>query len=400
MKSQPKLLRIITPPPIGPSSVVAGADLESVTHKALILQLSKNVPTSFPRSSPFRLQLITVHLSQPLVAYLLIPDGGSSHDQKKNTLPKTVVVQHIKTRTVLYSISLGEIASMLFDVDVLANTSKQKQQELVKQLGQPQRLDFFDPSTLYWNGHGSVPMGAEKSQRWTYLMVQFTNRVLMVNLRKHSISILPNKHQATLSSADSIFKPIVANISQDSLSGVMSSNVVPVNRTTLIVGTTDGMIKLYDWTKEVVIQSIKVAQLSKNDTIVHILSTNKYGTPEYYSTAKRKIVCLTKKGIAFLMELSATEGIVHDISQPIAKFEGGSVPTSMSKTDDDNHSSSSSSSTIEHIFVQYCAFRDLLMWSFPSKNAKGKLLVWDIGNIPEPDAKQKRKMKHRNRIRR
>ena len=76
MKSQPKLLRIITPPPVAPSNVIVGEDLKSVTHKALNLHLSKTFPISTPRTIPFKIQVVTVHPSQPFVAYLLVPEGS------------------------------------------------------------------------------------------------------------------------------------------------------------------------------------------------------------------------------------------------------------------------------------------------------------------------------------
>lgn len=80
------------------------------------------------------------------------------------------------------------------------------------------------------------------------------------------------------------------------------------------------------------------------------------------------------------MEVLVAEGLVHDIAPPSAKFEGGLVPASMSRSDDEHL-------IMEHIYVQYCGYRDLLLWNYPSKNAKGKLLAWDLSTVPEADLK-------------
>lgn len=375
MKTQPKLLRIITPPPVAPGNILHGPTLNDVTSKALELHLAKTVPHSVPRNCPFKLHLITIHPCQPLVAFLLVPEGND-----KKSFPTSVVVQHAKTRAVVWSMTLGEMTSNLFDYDVLSKTAEHRQHKILKDLGQVQRLDFFDSSTLYWSGNGTISSPNDVGKRWNYLFVQMTNRLVICNLRRHSVPIAtpPSKTLETL------YKPILAHITQESLGAGISSNALPVSPNVLLIGTSDGSLKLYDWKANVVIQSIKSGLSSKTDSIVQICATNKYGTPEEYSKAKRKVVCLTKKGAAYLMELQVTEHIVHDISPPLAKFEGGSAPTSMVKQDDDH-------SSMEHLLVQYCGFRDLLLWSHPSKQANGKLIVWDINNIPEQDAKQKKK---------
>jgi hypothetical protein len=91
---------------------------------------------------------------------------------------------------------------------------------------------------------------------------------------------------------------------------------------------------------------------------------------------------LTKKGTALLIEVLVLEGIVYDVGLALAKFEGGSVPSSMSKQDDEY-------SSMEHIILQYCAYRDLLLWNYTAKNVKGRLLVWALSDIPAGDAKNR-----------
>lgn len=380
MKAQPTLVRVLTPPPIGPSNLIQGPTAQSVTSHALAVHLAKSVPFSSSRSSPFKLHLITVHPNLPLVTYLIVPEGGN--DKKK--YPKTIVVQHVQTKQVLYSLTLGELASILFNYDAVIKDESDpiaiKQHKALKNLGQVQRLDFFDPSTLYWSGHGTLSGPQDAGKRWSYLLVQLQSRLVIVNLRQQSV-VIAKGIIPSIKTEEHIFQPVIANITQDSLGAAMSSNAVPVSRENVLVGTTDGSVKIFNWKANVVVQSVKVAT-NKHDTVVQIISTNKYDTPDRYAVkTRRRVVCLTQKGAALLLELLVVEGIVHDITPPFAKFEGGSVPASMSKQDDEHAS-------MEHILVQYCGFRDLLLWSYPSKNAKGKLLAWDLGDIPEADTKK------------
>ncbi len=378
MKSQPTLVRVLTPPPLGPTNLLHGTTTRSVTSKALAVHLSKSVPFSSARVSPFELHLLTVHPSQPLITYLIVPEGN---DKKK--FPKVIVVQHVKTKEIIYSLTLEDLASILFEYEVVSKGTGEaiiaKQQKALKDLGKVQRLDFFDPATLYWSGHGTITGPQDTGKRWSYLLVQLQNQILIVNLRRKAVVIAKPVSGDSLKADRKAFQLVIANITQDSLGCHVSSNAVPVSRENVIVGTTDGALKLFNWKANIVVQSVKVA--APKDSIVQILSTNKYDTPQRYAQkSRRRIVCLTRKGAAVLVELLVVEGVVHDIVPPVARFEGGSVPTSMSKQDDEH-------SSMEHIFVQYCGYRDLLLWNYPSKNAKGKLLAWDLSAIPEADNK-------------
>ena len=387
MKTKPKLLRILTPPPVAGSNLLHGANLEAIAEKALTAHLSKTVPSSAARTCPHKIHLVTVHPSQPYVTYLITPEGP----EKKQHL-KSIVVQHIHTQQIVYHKSLGEIASLLSDYDLLAKTSKDRQHKIVKDLGRLQHLDFYDPSTLYWSGH-TAPASKTPSEidnsRFNYLVVQFTSRILILNLRK-SDSI----HIMKPSVAPPHMQTLQAHITPETLGGTSSmigSNAVPLSPQCLVVGTTDGSLKVYDWITKNVILSTKNMLTSKSDWIVHLCATNPYHTtPPASPPTRTKLIGLTKKGGAYLFEVvwsSSNPGTVKDILPPAAKFEGGSVPISMSKTDhDDFHSSSS----MEHVFLKYDAYRNLVIWCHPSKS-KAKLVAWDLGRIPEQDSKQKKK---------
>ena len=382
MKTQPKLLRVISPPPVSPGNLLAGPNLSSITTKAMAIHLSKVVPTAIPRTHPHKMHLITVHPSQPFLSYLLVPEGPD-----KKSMLKSIVVHHVATRQILWIMSLGDIAAALFDIDPLSKSAGPKQQKALKDLGRVLRLDFADPSTLYWTGfHGGTASGVSPHEtttvRWSYLLIQFTNRILIVNLRRQSAVVA--KSPASSQQPHIVVKPLLGHVTQEALGSMISSNAIPISQHVLVVGTTDGTLKVFDWKANKVLMSSKPLLGSKSDCIVHLCSTNKYSSSpdQGAGTSKRRIAALTKKGSAYLMDLDINGKTITDISAG-AKFEGGAVPTSMSKVDDDH-------SSMEHIFLQYDAYRDLLLWMNPSK-FKAKLIVWDLSHIAEQDAKQKKK---------
>jgi hypothetical protein len=316
------------------------------------------------------------------LAYLILPEGTSS--DKNVILPTTVVVQHSKTRQIIWSMTLGEMASSLFDYDILSKTAAPIQAKMLKELGRVQLLEFFDPSTLYWSGFTGSAKAQKSRTRWSYLFVQFANRIVLVNLRKRTITIsarVPAPQTNNLSN-----KPLLAHITQESLKSMISSNAVPISHHILLVGTIDGLLKVYDWNKNILVCQME-KPLLKNDCFVYIYAANTYANWQPSlpagSTIKKRVVALTKKGQAYLIELIMDGDTVKEVMPPTARFEGGSVPASMSKSDDDN-------SSMEHVFCQYDAFRNILLWCYPSKS-KSKLFVWDLSKIPEADTKQLRK---------
>jgi hypothetical protein len=277
------------------------------------------------------------------------------------------------------------------------------------QLGKLQYLQFLDPSSLYWSGFATPPKdhvaddddAAASSQTppWSQLLVQFQHRILILNLCQNAASIFSQ-------TADNVFPSILANISPaDALAGpsspaaAISSNALCVGETLLAVGCADGTVKVYDWHTKKVIQSVHAlsawavggASMAKTDCIVEIIAANPFGfhPAEQYKQLRSKkrprcIVCLTKRGAAYLISLSSNitnNGLdTISIEKPLARMEGGSVPASMSKQDDEH-------SSMEHVYCSYDGFRDLLMWNAPSKN-KSKLFVWDMSVYFDSKRKQ------------
>lgn len=367
MKSQPTLVRVLTPPPVGPNNLLNGTAGQKIVTKALALQLAKSAPFAPLRVSPFKLHLFTVHSSQPLVTYLIVPEGP-----ERNKFPKAIVVQHTLTKEVVYSATLGELASHLYNYEIVSQgeSLQSMQQKLLQDLGHVQRLDFFDPSTLYWSGHGVMVTPSDTIQRWSYIIVQVKSRILILNLRQKATTVAVGMPAIP----ENVFSPVIADIRQEVLGSPITSNGLPVATDSILIGTADGSLKLFYWKTNVVAQSVKPSSLK--DPIVQILSANKYETPEQYASRKRRrVICLTQKGVALLIEILVEEGVVKGITPAVAKFEGGSVPSSNTSRPDEELSS------MEHIYMQYCAYRDLLLWTYPAKNSKGKLLVWTLSDV-------------------
>ncbi|KAL3920558.1 MAG: hypothetical protein SGARI_006913, partial [Bacillariaceae sp.] len=128
----------------------------------------------------FKLQLVTLHPAEPVVAYLLESSGGEvdQHEGEiASTLQKSVVVQHSQTRQVLWTMSVAEIAALLLSnkqdsaitsttADILlSKTGEAKLYKFVKeQLGKVQNLQFLDPSSLYWKGFATPPKDAAAAE--------------------------------------------------------------------------------------------------------------------------------------------------------------------------------------------------------------------------------------------
>ncbi|KAL3923138.1 MAG: hypothetical protein SGILL_001830 [Bacillariaceae sp.] len=430
MKTRPKLVRILNPPSLGNSNTILySTNFSETARKANAAALTKTYPSAGAASasasgnSNFKLLHVTLHPAEPLVAYLLENSGDFSHNVTSSsvgnhenvteTLQKWIVVQHSQTQQVVWSMSVGEIAAALLSsngkVDsttttastadlLLSKTGEARIYKFVKeQLGKLQHLSFIDPSSLYWSGFANAPndSGTEednsntpaKPLRWSHLMVQFQSRILILNLRQNAASIFA--HSILRNNNDAIFAPILANISADSLSSssptpAISSNALCVGETMVAVACADGTVKLYDWSANKVMQSVHAltawtvggSNMAKSDCIVEIVAANPYGfhPAEQYEHSKKRprcIVCLTRKGAAYLCPLKTAKNGALNIESPIARMEGGSVPASISKQDDEH------SSSMEHVYCSYDAFRDLLLWNAPSKN-KSKLFVWDL----------------------
>jgi hypothetical protein len=328
----------------------------------------------------------------------------------------------------LYSINFGDLVAALVKEDL--SFSPSKVHKLIKEVlcggyssvssKVVQYIEFIDPSTIYWNGFDCVQKenddessAKDGPKRYSYLMVQFQSRILILNLRQDHVSIV---NTTNIKSPSSLYTPIIADITAESLTAAgagvapISSNAVVVGESLLVIACNDGTLKLYDWKLKRVLKithilsmwnNIGSTPMPKNDYVVDIVVTNPHKLhPSEESARKPSIVCLTKKGTAAYLcplivqqpnstantfgtkyDSSSSSMVVLDIGLPISRMEGGFVPASMSKHDEEH-------SSMEHIFVKYDAFRDLLMWMAPSKS-KTRLFVWDLSTLLGPRATKK-----------
>ena len=315
MPIQPKLRRIVSPPGPPPPNIFTGETPSHVAYEAVRSHMAKSDPASCasdPPTPPGKMQFITVHPSQPLVAYYMEepatttnhPHGGSGpahhHDPSSSSaqstpspklLPvKVIQVQHLQTRKVLWTCYLPDLPSMLLDYHPLADDAASKFPHAMKTLGHLQTMSFFDPSTLYFTGMANAtgtpattttgndppPPPSESSiERWQTLLVQFDKRIVMLNLRKgpsSKVALLPpGKGRA----ARNFYSPILCHLTKETgLNSHPSSNALPLTKSLLLLGCADGTFKCYDWKKSKLQKSIK--GLGKNDWIVHLIAANRY----------------------------------------------------------------------------------------------------------------------------
>lgn len=359
------------------------------------------------------MQLITIHPSQPLVAYYMEdqPDpvnttsGGSVAGP--HVAVKVIQVQHLQTRNVLWTCYLSDLASMLFDYDPVAKDAAKKFPSAMKTLGQIQSMQFFDPSTLYFNGMADpVDNTGNAVERWQTLLVQFDKRIVLLNLRKgpSSIALLPpGKGRA----ARNYYSPILCHLTKETgLNSHPSSNALPLTKSLLLLGCADGTFKCYNWKQSKLQKSIK--GLGKNDWIVHLIAANRYPSlgESYDASASasalatgstegedqkdsqnadsskphkvRRFITVTKKGTAYLIEVVVSpEGI--DIRPPLARFEGGASPSEILGPNEEGQQ------PWEHQLLNYDADRDIFMWGLPSHKSKQpqKIFCWDIQSLQE-----------------
>lgn len=390
-------------------------------------------------------------------------------------ITKIIQVQHLQTRNVIWSLSFGDLANLLFGNKAYSPLSKdapKRYNNALKLLGRIRSIRFFDPSTLYYSGmqmtkekenhHQQQPQQNNNNHlhndRWQTLLIHFTNRIVMLNLRKgpfNSVvaflpkltldhpsplmknstmtaysSILCHLHGERTSSSSKNSNAAATNNNPGFIKGTSpSSNALPITDSLLLFGCYDGTFICYDWKKGVIVTVIK--GLGKNDYFTIIIpSTAKSSVLESVTitggdnnesigdaaaavgkksksssknnsniiTYKRRLIVLTKKAIAYLVELTVQKDIAKnkvlvDIRPPLVQFEGGAP-----FLDDDNYkdkdgsslssSYSSSSSTpprMEHNeqLIKFDKERQLFLWCSPihKNNRIPQVLCWDLARM-------------------
>ena len=363
--------------------------------------------------------------------------GNSNNNSDNNNSERNswVIVQDTKTRRIIFSMSLAELSAEALAFHT-SNTNKDKNSETNLAISPPQylgavtHLTFLDQSTLYWNGFAGNDNDDDddekerdnsiktKSSCWSYLMIHCPNRVLIVDLQTRGAGFY-NASSETNTNAAAVIADVIpnsfstaANIFGRSFS---SNTVVPVSRNRLLVALVDGSLRIYDWDLQTVVRSVKWSTTTSSgksphivpvkgftdnpktsDAIVRIIPVNPYSydpneamnsnsnsnsNNTKHPTKRQMVICLTKKEVAYLVDVSNIE-----TKPPLARMEGGSVLPPANEG-----FLASTSASMEHLNFRYDAFRDLFFWVNPSKNNKSKLFVWNL-SIVVGNAKLQQKM--------
>jgi hypothetical protein len=375
---------------------------------------------------------LCIHPNQPLVAYVAEPASTTV----TNSIHQRIIVQNTLTRQVVWTRSWVEIAVL-----VLGESEPSKLGAAVQGLGAILTLEFYDPASIFWSGMqtwtttskanpNTLPLSTPISSiygPWQVLVVQTTQRLLFMNLQSTSVRLLPERVPLSITQR----APVWWHLSGDSLSGAApSSNVVPVNESWVLVGCIDGSFKCLDWrhslvtgpesvhhtsSRPLVIKSIK--GLGKGDWIVRVIPANPYriahevtsNNPTMSSSSsggntsngneprRRRIITVTKRGMAYLIELDVTDTSL-DIRPPLARFVGGLVESLSTGAPDAQGSSSSKSTSgfMEHALLSYDAHRDWVWWLTPPQAKTGyhQLFVWDLQALQTDLVQQSLGSKH------
>ncbi|GKY90650.1 hypothetical protein MPSEU_000038400 [Mayamaea pseudoterrestris] len=395
-------------------------------------------------------RMMTLHPVLPWVAYVL--EYTKSHTQQSSSSSssqhKTLVVQDLQTQQVHWSLTWMDLAACLYQTE---NTPS-KLASAAKSLGSIFALEFVDASTLYWSGMSPTARTRQSSSTAAaaaansylppsaYLLVQTSHRCLVLQLRKSPYSdcivwtkaevssrllarqallvshMEPPSHHGHASTDDD------KSTSASSDKILPSSNWLPLSDALYLVGCSDGSMQCWNSRLGQVVKSIRGLGSSSSgadkDWITMLHAANPYhkrssaasatsgifgassGEVEPSAAAasqRRRILAVTKKGLAYLMEIEWHEvsmasvdsleddfddmNMMIEIKPPLARFVGGAGTLSSRDT-----------ALMEHQLFHYDAHRDWILWLQPvsplqpttskSKHATTTtaptLLVWNL----------------------
>ena len=395
---------VVTAPPIMGSSPSTVPNASSLTSEALAASLYQTIPSSaaapsstsssFTSSSSSsassppltRMKHAVCHPSRPWMASVLeLPEVKlSAHRQ--------LVVQDIRSNSsavkVLWKMTIGDVCAVMFDLDRTSPNFPTKQAAALRTLGTVQKIQFFDAATLHASGmvvegsshfHYSTSItqqqqaaqaqaqaaqqqqaGAQKQQqqqqplppppsftteeRFEHLIVQFTARIVILNLRQgpHSHSVEPSLRW--IHPSPNVLKrpylPVVSQITESLLKALPTSIALPLTPHLVVVGCSDGTLRVFDIQAEKVLKSNR-GPSGKNDAVWHLMAANPYNqfdgddddlyhhhhqpkTKNYFDAEKviKRVISISKKGTAYLWEIVLQRGTLIDIRLPLAKMEG------------------------------------------------------------------------------
>ena len=176
----PKVRCLLTPTPLCSSLTLT---LTNGTPGNIVSTVSQNLtPTAIPKqtsgsATPTVFKHVALHPCQPLVAYFCEEHQTTSNQA---LVSRRFLVQHTVTRQILDSISLADIAYLVY-----RETDSTKIPAAVQSLGQIVSLAFYDANTLFYSGM-SVPEPDDEREpkRWQTLIIQTTNRLILWNIKQ------------------------------------------------------------------------------------------------------------------------------------------------------------------------------------------------------------------------
>jgi len=411
----PRVWRLVPPPPCAPStsfdptvetavrSLAARTDLASSQTVKKRAQQQQHVPPQ---------RHVTLHPVLPWVAYT-VAEGVAATDQA-NSL--SIVVQDLNTQSVLWNLNVMDLAACLY-----GERNPAKLPAATKSLGTVLSLNFFDSSSLYWSGMATVKnqssaaagsaaqqqeATAQRNANFSWLVVQTTSRLLVLQLREsqYSAAVVLTPAISGSASANSRYTRqawLVSHLHEKALGGTApSSNLLPIDQDTWLVGCHDGSLKVWDRTSHQPVKSIK--GLGKGDWIVEILPANRYSTTTTTSVdasggtsssgliQTKRILAVTKRQSVYLIELEFLVGVapaggentnardgslasVLEIRPPLARFVA-------------DGSAEKESSKDGSVVVSYDAHRDWILWMVPARKGSPNttVLVWNL-HVLQPD---------------
>eukprot|EP00751_Fragilariopsis_kerguelensis_P025650 CAMPEP_0170882026 /NCGR_PEP_ID=MMETSP0734-20130129/33430_1 /TAXON_ID=186038 /ORGANISM="Fragilariopsis kerguelensis, Strain L26-C5" /LENGTH=913 /DNA_ID=CAMNT_0011265951 /DNA_START=21 /DNA_END=2762 /DNA_ORIENTATION=- len=346
-----------------------GGEISIATREALYASLAKNrplaglmAPTGNSNQQPllppsgYKLQHVTYHPCKSLAIYLFglaedntessgvgiggIGIGGPSSSSSSsspyydpnNNCNKWIIVQDTKTRHIVFSITLEDLAiqaATASNTNINSNTnskSSNNNSNNYNAIHSVSQFTFLDQSTLYWDGYASASTATternnkqdnnnnkdgradnnnnnenRQKRSWSYLMIHCPNRIVIVDLRqqrqKEVVVVVADITSKSLQTQDERgrkgggWKTIANSVVSSSPSNSILSHsnaVIAISQTQLLFAVLDGSFIIYDWNLGKVIQktmkwtgsSFQNCNFTENtkttDCIIQILSVNPY----------------------------------------------------------------------------------------------------------------------------
>jgi hypothetical protein len=335
------------------------------------------------------MKLTVLHPTMSYMAYMLDLIDSKTSPQRQ------IVVQDYITGTIIYQISMGDLCALMFDLDKASPTYTTKLAAGFRSMGKVERLDFYDPSTLFATG---MPSG---SVSFSHLIVQLTSKIVLLNLKRgpNSNALEASlRQQVNPNSRQPFYQPIIAQIGDSALKESPTTIAVPLSPSLLLIGCADGSLRVYDLSKEKMVKSAR-APSGKGDLIWHVLPTNPYNklVNNNAGPVTLRFTSISNKAQAYLWECEIDNDGILDI-RPLHRMDGhfasaasfaeaksgvslSPISGSLASSSASSAANSSGDAYWDHTLVDFDAHRELLMWFVPSgykNSSRPHVLVWDL----------------------